>query len=501
MKKILLLTVAALAAVVSCDKGNVTPEVRDSFVASVDYVGSKTVMGEIDAAAGTATMYWNGTEAIRVMGANNSVKEYEANVEGNALTATFVAKPGDATLSGDNYLALYPAAPAGGVIWSGNVADPAVKLWLPNKQALVADTYEPSTHIAVAYTAADNKTLSFKNVTSLIRFTVGNENVVNPVFYTNGGEYIAGNFNLYYNDGTPLAVVPEDASVKESAVKYIGSLEKGKAYYFSVLPEVLETGFTFEVMIEGQSYTKPYKKSIELKRNNVLDLGTITFETQTVTYKDVYFKPHEGWKANGEKFAAWSWTSGEGSWYAMADSDSDGIYEGSVPENMENIIFVNIPSDAVNPPTDWNSKVYQTVNLTFDGECFASDYTGINGSWMTLEASKTYAPVNPETRTIYFKPKDWAGDPNAWFEAWRWGAGDAWSSAVKTSEAGIYTITVPSGTTGMKLFRKGPEHASNQWESWNETGDIDIPKMYTGLNCFSIDGWSYGSWSTYTPAN
>ncbi len=502
MKKILLFTLTALAAVVSCDKGNVTPEVRDSFVASVDYVGSKTVMGEIDAVAGTATLYWNGTEAIRVMGANDSSKEYEANVEGNALTTTFVAKPGDATLSGENYLALYPAAPAGSAIWGGDVAQPAAQMWLPNTQSLVADTYQPSTHIAVAYTPSDNKNLKFKNVSSLIKFTIGNDNVVNPVFSTNGGEYIAGNFNVYYNEGNPTVEVPEDAVSKESVVKYIGTLENGKTYYFSVLPAVLETGFTFEVQIEGKKYTKSYDERLILQRNNVLDLGTITFETETVVYKTVYFKSYD----TNNKLLAWSWIpNGEGSWYTLNDENSDGIYEVSVPETMENIIFAAIPTSDAAPLSDWDNVIYKTSNLTFDGECFVMDYVG-NGSWMTLAAAGTYS--DDPSSYIFLKPnsnwtKDGARFAACFSKEGKYQGDDMYwvSMSQLPVKSGIYYCKKIEGYPYAILCRMNPANASNGWDTkWNQSGDLTLPTDGKNL-LIAPDGWwdSFTDWSTFNP--
>ena len=107
-------------------------------------------------------------------------------------------------------------------------------------------------------------------------------------------------------------------------------------------------------------------------------------------------------------------------------------------------------------------------------------------------ASDTYAASG--TRTIYFVPSDWASDSNAWFQAWVWDANNngQWVDISDSDKDGTYEMIVPSNATGMKLLRKGPGHASGTWDKWNETGDISIGTN----NCFTINGWSYGSWST-----
>ena len=73
----------------------------------------------------------------------------------------------------------------------------------------------------------------------------------------------------------------------------------------------------------------------------------------------LYFKPNAEWSANGVTFAAWAWATGtEGSWYAMADSDADGLYEVTIPSGIDNIIFASM-----NGATDWANKVNQTADL------------------------------------------------------------------------------------------------------------------------------------------
>ena len=191
--------------------------------------------------------YWNGKEEIWVLnGASDGdwKKKYVANVT-KSETATF-AEDASTTLSGDDYLAIYPAGPAGSVKWDGNIQNAATFFWLDPNQTLVAGSYDPRWHIAVAYAKKGDENLHFKNVNSLVKFTIGADNVTEVCFYGNNSEKIAGNFNVNYNSGNPTVT-----NSTEVYAKVTGSFTKNKTYYISVLPSVFNKGFSIEVVKGG----------------------------------------------------------------------------------------------------------------------------------------------------------------------------------------------------------------------------------------------------------
>ena len=80
---------------------------------------------------------WDGTEGISVFdGKVANCKVYEATAQ-KSQTAKFVEKDAAVNIAGDDYLAVYPEAPAGSVTWDGNVISPAKKFWLPGDQKAV----------------------------------------------------------------------------------------------------------------------------------------------------------------------------------------------------------------------------------------------------------------------------------------------------------------------------------------------------------------------------
>ena len=126
-------------------------------------------------------------------------------------------------------------------------------------------------------------------------------------------------------------------------------------------------------------------------------------------------------------------------------------------------------------------------------------YLMTSGTQYTSAALQSASGTEPEPEpepetgvTIYLKPGVWETG-GARYQAWIWGAGDQWVTFTKVSD-GLYSTKVPEGTTGMKVLRKGPDHANNAWQSWNDTGDVTLG----GNNCIEITGWDQSyKMSTY----
>lgn len=279
MKKILFWSAVTIIAAVSCNKlENDTPSQSNvpTFEAYVDGAESKTVIN------GMAS-YWDGTERIWVLNGQSGnagwKKAYKATAS-KATRVTFKEEDASSTLTGDDYLAVYPAEPAGDVTWDGKVSSPAKKFWLPGDQIAKEGTYDPSTHVAVAYTLEGNPNLEFKNVTSLVKFTLQSDNVSEVVFYGLNNDVITGNFDVTYNNGNPTYTTTGSGYRKNTYVKVkpkSDNLTKGKTYYMSVLPRTFSKGFAVEMLAYGAKGTMKNSNSYTLDRNQILDLGNITW--------------------------------------------------------------------------------------------------------------------------------------------------------------------------------------------------------------------------------
>lgn len=496
MKKILFWSAVAMFAAASCNKIENEAPVNESnvpyFTASVDGAATKTVLDG-------KKSYWDGVEGIRVFdGKVANGKVYEATVQ-KAQTAKFVEKDAAVSISGDDYLAVYPEAFAGSVTWDGNVASPAKKFWLPGEQTAVAGSYDPATHVAMAYAEAGSTVLDYKNVTALVKVTVANDDVSEICFYGNSQEPITGNFDVLYNGGNPT-VSFATGYTQNAYAKITGNLQNGSTYYISILPCVFEKGFSIEFVIGGVKYTKTLSSKYTVERNQIIDLPVVTFEPEAVATKTVYVLPNSAWTALKGRYAAYCWggTSAE-TWYDLTDADGDGVYEAEIAEIHENVIFCCMSASAT--ANNWDNKLDQTADLTVpttDNNC----YIVHEAKWNTVAYAKTYEePVVENVKKLYLKPSSNWTQSNARFAAYFFGNGERWISMTASDVAGIYEVPIPTDKNFPKVIfcRMNPSTTANNWNNkWNQTGDLTIPT--DGKNLFTVPSNTWdgatSTWST-----
>ena len=385
MKKILFWAAVTMLAAVSCNdklQNDVPQGELMSFSASVDGAYTKTVIDGMKS-------YWDGTEGIRVLDGATS-KVFEAEVV-KTQTATFVEKDQTVKLSGDDYLAVYPESPAGSVTWTGNVAEPVKKFWLPGEQIAVAGSYDPSTHIAMAYAEAGDNNLEFKNVVALVKFTLASDNVTEVCFYGNNSNVITGNFNVTWNEGDPVASKGDYtltyAKVKAAEGK---TLEKGKTYYISVLPCYFDKGFSVETIVDGVKSVKKNSASYTLERNQILDLGELVWvEPAAPTTRTIYFNPGGNglWDQAGAWFQAWTWGGSSGdAWVTFEKTSEAGIYSAEIPLDRTGMKVYRRSSEHPADSFDDNDKWNNTGDITVTSDKNYLTITGWGGSdwkWST----------------------------------------------------------------------------------------------------------------------
>ncbi len=269
MKKILFWSVVTIMAAVSCNKELEKLPAADenlrSFVASVEGADTKTLIDGVKT-------YWNGTEQIRVFDGTIS-KVFEAAGVVKAETAEFTEVNTDDVLAAADYMAIYPANTAGSVTWDGNVENPLKKMWLSDQQNnIVEGSYAAEAHVAVAYAEEGADKLAFKNVVSLLKFTVNSDNVNLVSIYSRNSDAMVGNFDITYNGGNPTVNTQGEGYYTPSWVKAEGNFVKGQTYYFAVLPTTLSEGFG--VCLNETYVIREAKREVTFERNVIYDLGT-----------------------------------------------------------------------------------------------------------------------------------------------------------------------------------------------------------------------------------
>lgn len=352
MKKIYSFMVAAVAlfAAASCNKElpqDNLPTVGETVVytASTDGADTKAVLD------GTVSK-WCGEELITLHDGTNAFTFYANAGDTPVSKVDFKYTPGDGQpeFNATEVMAIYPSGD-----YTANISDKTVSnVVVPNSQTLADNTYPATAAVAVAYSTTTE--LSFKNATTLLKFKVAGDDVTFGCIAAEGD--ISGTFDLAYNDGEPeLTATTANQWVDFS--KNDDFLSKEATYYVAVAPAALNkiTMYLNGTEVKSKTFDQPY----QLKRNVILDLGTITY-TAPETASTVYLKPGV-WSADEAWYVAYFFSSTGNVPVKMEDTDADGLFEAAVPEGKySKVIFCRVNPEATE--FVWESVWNQTENLS-----------------------------------------------------------------------------------------------------------------------------------------
>ena len=369
MKRIITSTLllSALALFSACQKSEQqAPAKGESIVFTASFAPeTKTVI------KGKQSL-WNQDE-IRIFNGNHSeAKEYVTTAV-KAATAEFKIKDETKSLTGTSFIAVCPNSLATEAWWNSSKDKTINKLWLKPEQTATASTYDPEGHVAVAYT--ENHVLSFKNACALLKFTIQSDNIKEIRFESNDGTPISGNFGFNTKTDDIYTGNKEYTNFSHVAVK--DGFTKGKTYYMSCIPAVLNSGFTIKVVanIDGKNVNSeniPYNKSIKLDRNKIYDLGNITYTERPAEMRTLYLEPGV-WEKDDPVYQAYLFNgSDDYQWYDFKKV-KEGLYKVSFPDQWETIIACRM--NPAGPASDWKGKWNQTNNISLasfgDNNCIS----------------------------------------------------------------------------------------------------------------------------------
>ena len=134
--------------------------------------------------------------------------------------------------------------------------------------------------VPVAAYSTDNS-LHFKNTTALLKCQVSQANVTKIRFYGLNEEAVAGHGLVCFKENGEIDYVGIPNGNNEFYVELSAApgkvFQSDRSYYLSVIPNTLESGFAVELYDSNDDllYTKEYDRSITIKRNVILNLGTL----------------------------------------------------------------------------------------------------------------------------------------------------------------------------------------------------------------------------------
>ncbi|MCR5575323.1 MAG: leucine-rich repeat domain-containing protein [Bacteroidaceae bacterium] len=215
---------------------------------------------------------WQAGDAISVFdGTGNRL----FTTKDSGPTAVFTGE----AVQASTYYALYPYQL--GATIEGNVLK---NVTLPSTQTAKAGTFEAGFNLTVASASAEKMQFDFKNVISLVKFSVSNDRAreVRSVKLTShdANVVLAGTVDINISD-LPTVVLKSEQQ-PSITLNAPNGLEVGKSYYFSVLPGTLSKGFTLTFAnSEGKTWQKSTDASLTNERSNIVNLKSVEIGTFT----------------------------------------------------------------------------------------------------------------------------------------------------------------------------------------------------------------------------
>ena len=229
---------------------------------------------EFTASAGTDTrtqltsdnkVVWQSGDAISIFDGTGNRK---FTTKDSGASAIFGGNAASAT----DYYALYPYQE--GATLSGNVIKGVT---LPSEQTAKAGSFDAAYNLSVAKASSDLQ-LAFKNVGSLVKFAVSNDQAskVRKVKLTSHDNTAVLTGTVDITLGSLPEATPTSGQLPSATLIADNGLEADQYYYFAVLPSALSTGFSLTFYDEeGKTWQMDYTAEANMARSNILKLAAI----------------------------------------------------------------------------------------------------------------------------------------------------------------------------------------------------------------------------------
>ena len=459
MKKLFYIAVA-LGVAAACQSEKITPEDGETSKEQMEF---EAKVAETRSVLNGMTPEWTTGETIYIF--NNTQKEiYTGQNTEQAASTKFKGN----ALEGNQFIAVSPKSAVGSTSKADVSKKTVSQITIPTQQTATANSYDPNAFVAVAYT--EDNVLTFDAAVSLLKFKMGSDNVTEVTFAGWAGENLSGTGSISYNtDGKPIV------TVDKTYVKLTGKFTKGSTYYVAVAPNTFSKGLLCEF---GPEKVRVTESAIELKPNQITDLGEISYST--VCLRGGFNSWGETRMAKcGDWYAAYSvqlnniqenQTAGfkftfNGTWYGGSENSatytelSAGTSKGNITlsGDTQDVTFKNAVFDVFFNPT---TKKYK-VRVANEREKRKVTITVINTvNWGKICAYGWYVSGNTN-KNVW---GDWAGRD------------------ITTTK----TIEIPAAQFGSQfyyIFNNGNGGAGNQTEDMKVfvTGDFEFDLNSTTL--------------------
>ena len=278
MRKGLLLTALfAVAGLVSCQTElSISPSSDIFFTAGIDAAEAKVQLSD-----GVKTLWCAGDE-ISVFGASGM--NYCFSTEVSGATATFrTSVDAESGLRASMPLVLYPYD------GTNNLTDGILTASIVTEQNATPGDYGNQKPILVGQSDDAGK-IMFQHASTVVRVNIVSDGITALYLGANGGEAIAGQVNINWNNGNPDVSAESGYSQVKLVPTDADSFSPG-VYFFVISPGTFSSGITLSWEPE-QKGLKNYKSTdnpITAIPGHLLDCGAVEYVKDIKTYQEPEF--------------------------------------------------------------------------------------------------------------------------------------------------------------------------------------------------------------------
>lgn len=299
---------------VSCAKEQLQkPEAAEQTPDITAYTGADTRASVVTAEDGTHAIVWNPGDSISVFNLSEANQLYVLRGEGGTTHGTFAYKSGFSL--GYPLSSVYCIYPYDRM----NAADEDfLYVQIPGKQEFTPGSFDPKANVMVGAALPGND-IAFKNVGGYLLLQLYGENakVKSISVKSNGGERLVGPAMVSINPGADPVIVEEQMVIKPIEVLLRGSVEKvpmsifgsntvtltaqdsvavgataaeATTFWFVVLPQELEEGFTVKVNWTAGIQTQTLESPITFERSTICRMEAFELDPEKSDNTLIQFK-------------------------------------------------------------------------------------------------------------------------------------------------------------------------------------------------------------------
>jgi len=279
MRRKLILLTTALAAVFACNTEqydilhNGTPAEESLVVITASQENgpdTRTVLDE-----DLIHVLWTPEDRINVFYQDKSACFTSVNTEGNVPVAQFKGQMSIDVITGGGegssldsvyFWGLYPYSEEAAF----NLDKDYIKTYLPKRQVAEKNSFADDLFISIGRSTSWN--MPFYNVCSGLRFTVDQTGIKGVTLRSNGGEPLAGTFQVGFDEDTqrPAVLGVTDGSDEIHLTPPEGEMyfSPETYYYIVTLPGTLESGFT--ITLEGLDGKMELSRPVTFNRSRFI---------------------------------------------------------------------------------------------------------------------------------------------------------------------------------------------------------------------------------------